>query len=108
MDTPVINIRDLEHHVHPGGSGTSPNLGTRPHRRSLSWGKQYRDKTVIMDSKQFKPLMKNRLLAFGGLIASIVGLLVIFDALGVSDLRRCHTAAESYRLNQELLIPLLC
>ncbi len=41
--------------------------------------------------------MKNRLLVFGGLIASIAGLMVVFDALGVSDLRRCHTAAESYR-----------
>ena len=42
-------------------------------------------------------MMKNRLLVFGGLIASIAGLMVVFDALGVSDLRRCHTAAESCR-----------
>ena len=41
--------------------------------------------------------MKNRLLVLNGLIASIAGLIVVFDALGVSDLRRCHTAAESYR-----------
>lgn len=40
--------------------------------------------------------MKNRLLVIGGLIASIAGVLVIFDALGVSDLRRCLTTAESY------------
>ena len=48
-------------------------------------------------SGQFQTIDENRLLVFGGLLASIAGLMVVFDALGVSDLRRCHTAAESYR-----------
>jgi len=52
---------------------------------------------MIMASGKIQPLMKHRLLVFGRLITSITGLMVVFDTLGVSDLRRCHTAAESYR-----------
>ena len=50
-----------------------------------------------MESGQIQFIDKNRLLVIGGLIASIAGVMVIFDALDVSDLRRCHTTAESYR-----------
>ena len=56
-------------------------------------GMQYCIKPFLWNQGKFNLLMKNRLLVIGGLIASIAGVFVIFDALGVSDLRRCHTTA---------------